>query len=94
MCKWGVHEKVRVKIPADLSSTKKEKWKDVGIDKCIAPLVQALQESGIDMRGSCCGHGKKLGVIHLQDERVLVIFDTFNLYDKYSKDINEIIGVE
>ena len=93
MCKWGTYEKVRVKIPADLSSTGKEQWKNIGIDKCIAPLVRALQEDGIDMRGSCCGHGKRLGIIHLQDERALVIFDKFSLYDKYSKDINEIISV-
>ena len=93
MCKWGTHEKVRVKIPADLNYVGKERWKDVGIDKCIASLVKALQMSGIDMCGSCCGHGKRLGVIHLQDERALVIFNTFGLYDKHSKDINEIISV-
>lgn len=73
MCKWGVHEKVRVKIPADLSSTGKEKWKDVGVDKCIAPLVKALQESGIDMRGSCCGHGNAPSEISLQDGRMIII---------------------
>jgi len=73
MCKWGTWEKVKVKIPADLSSTGKEKWKEVNIDKCIAPLIRALQEGGIDMRGSCCGHGKDFGMIHLQDGRVLVI---------------------
>jgi len=47
MCKWGTWEKVKVKIPADLSSTGKEKWKEVDIDKCIAPLIRALQEGGI-----------------------------------------------
>ena len=73
MCKWGTTEKVLVKIPADLSNTGKEKWQEEGIDKCIAPLVRALQEGGIDMRGSCCGHGGMLGDIHLQDNRVLLI---------------------
>ena len=78
MCKWGTWKKVRVKIPADLSSTGKGKWKVVGIDSCIADIVEALQSAGIDMRGSCCGHGKDLGDIHLQDGRVLVI--TNDLY--------------
>jgi len=43
------------------------------IDACIASLVRALQEAGINMRGSCCGHGKKDGWIELQDGRILVI---------------------
>jgi len=73
MCKWGTWKKVRVKIPADLSSTGKEKWKICKIDSCIADIVEALQSAGIDMRVSCCGHGKDLGDIHLQDGRVLVI---------------------
>ena len=64
---------VRVKIPADLSSTGKVKWKRALIDACIAPIVRALQKGGIDMRGSCCGHGKGFGDIHLQDDRLLVI---------------------
>lgn len=64
---------VRVKIPADLSCSGKTKWKKVGIDACVASIVRALQRAGIDMRGSCCGHGKRPGDIHLQDGRVLII---------------------
>lgn len=67
------HELVKVKIPANLSHTGKAFWKHCKIDKCIAPLVRALQEGGIDMRGSCCGHGKMDGDIHLQDGRILII---------------------
>ena len=66
-------ELVRVKIPADLSSTGRTKWKFAQVDKCIAPIVRALQQAGIDMRGSCCGHGEVDGDIHLQDGRVLVL---------------------
>lgn len=73
MCEWGIYEVVRVKIPADLSCIGKERWKYTKIDKCIAPLVRALQKGGIDMRGSCCGHSKVDGHIHLQDGRVLII---------------------
>ncbi|MCK4760213.1 MAG: hypothetical protein KAT69_09185 [Candidatus Aminicenantes bacterium] len=45
----------------------------VKIDKCIAPIVEALQKGGIDMRGSCCGHGKGPGRIDLQDGRTIQI---------------------
>lgn len=64
---------VRVKIPADLSSTGEEKWRVCLIDACVAPLVAALQAAGIDMRGSCCGHGEMDGDIALQDGRILVV---------------------
>ena len=73
MCRWGTCEDVRVKISADLSSTRKEMWRTMPIDKCIAPIVKALQEAGIDMRGCCCGHGKTEGQITLQDGRILFI---------------------
>lgn len=73
MCKWGSDVLVRVKIPADLACEGVGKWKEMGIDACIAPLVKALQAGGIDMRGSCCGHGRGDGNIHLQDGRILII---------------------
>jgi hypothetical protein len=76
-------EIVKVKIPADLSSTRKVKWKKCHIDKCISSIVRAFQKSKINMRGSCCGHGN-VGDIHLQDGRVLLILDkkTSKLYLK------------
>jgi hypothetical protein len=66
---------VMVKIPADLSHTGQEQWKYAQIDACIAPIVKALQEGGIDMRGSCCGHDSGIGDIHLQDGRAILILD-------------------
>jgi len=73
MCKWGTEKRVKVKVPADLSSTGKEKWRDYPIDACIADIVEALQKGGIDMRSSCCGHNKIFGHIELQDGRELMI---------------------
>ncbi len=73
MCKWGNTILVNVKIPVDLSYTGKAYWKKVDIDKCIAPIVRALQKGGIDMRGSCCGHSENNGFITLDDKRVLII---------------------
>lgn len=73
MCEWGNTTKVWVKIPEDLSHTGREYWKYASIDSCIAPIVRALQETGIDMRSSCCGHFKSPGEIILQDGRVLKV---------------------
>lgn len=75
MCERGNYELINVKIPADLSCTGKEHWKNAQIDKCIAPIVKALQEGGIDMRGSCCGHGSGCGDIELQDGRIILILN-------------------
>lgn len=73
MCEPGAETLVRVKIPADLSFSGEERWKECGIDACIAPIVKALQEGGIDMRGSCCGHGARNGDIELADGRGLLV---------------------
>ena len=76
MCEHGDTLEVRVKIPADLSHSGEERWKDAQIDRCIAPIVRALQEGDIDMRGSCCGHHKGQGSIELADGRSLIIEQT------------------
>jgi len=72
-CRCNETIPVMVTVPKDLSSTKKQKWKQCKIDKCIAPIVQSLQSANIDMRGSCCGHGEIDGYIQLQDGRVLIV---------------------
>ncbi len=80
MCEHGTYKTVRVKIAADLSCTGKERWKVAVIDRCIASIVEALQRAGINMRGSCCGHGKIDGYIHLQEGRFLIIKDNADEY--------------
>lgn len=42
-------------------------------DPCIAPLVRALNASGIPTSASCCGHGHRPATIMLADGRELVI---------------------
>ena len=73
MCQDRDSVQVRVRIPAELSHTGRSYTRHIGIDACIAPLVRALQNAGIDMRASCCGHGNADGRIDLQDGRTLVI---------------------
>lgn len=73
MCSWGNETLVRIKVIARQSHTDQTRWENVGIDSCIAPIVKALQDGGIDMTGSCCGHGKYDGSILLADGRKLII---------------------
>ena len=73
MCEWGNCKRVKVWIPPDLDCAGRGKWKYAAIDSCIAPIVNALQRTGINMRGSCCGHGKHRGRIDLEDGRILWI---------------------
>ena len=73
MCEWGTITRVRMEVPACLSSTGQVKMKDIAIDSCIADLVAALYAGSISMENSCCGHGKCPGHIVLQDGRTLVV---------------------
>ena len=60
-------------IPAELSHTGERYMKSVLIDTCIAPIVKALDDAGIEMAASCCGHNKGHGSIDLVDGRRIVI---------------------
>lgn len=83
--------KLRLKIDAGLSCTGKTKWKDCNVDDEIADIVKALQDGGIDMLGSCSGHGKKLGSILLKDRRILFVClnDTFKYRIKAIKKVKK-----
>ena len=73
MCKWGTTEILELTIPANLSSTGKNKLKQIDVDSCIVKLVKTLNEAGIVTVASCCGHNKRPGNIALADGRELVI---------------------
>jgi hypothetical protein len=62
MCEWGKCEQVRLFRPNKKGRT------HVPVDSCIAPIVQALQDAGIDTIASCCGHGKIPGSILFRDD--------------------------
>lgn len=49
-----------------------------GIDYCIADIVAALNAANINTVASCCGHGKMLSSICLQDGRVCIITENDN----------------
>ena len=48
-----------------------------GIDKCIQPLIKALNECGMETVASCCGHGNTLGNVILKDGREIIIAPDF-----------------
>lgn len=43
------------------------------VDGCIVEIVQALNNCGLQTHASCCGHGKRPGIISLNDGRELII---------------------
>lgn len=76
MCEHGNTVNLWVTIPADLCHSGRQEEKIKPIDRCISDLVLALEDAGVVMRGSCCGHGKEDGVIVLNDGRSLWVRPT------------------
>ncbi len=66
MCEIG--DTTTVAVICSVDGTIKEEQ----IDRCIAPIVQALNVANIVTTESCCGHGRP-GVIFMADGRELEI---------------------
>ena len=73
MCEWNDTIELRVPIPARLSHTGDFRWDVKAVDRCLAPLVEALNACGALTASSCCGHGRQAGIIVLHDGRLLTI---------------------
>ena len=67
MCKHG--DTVEVCVP----KLEPHHWDFQSIDRCIAPLVNALNTADIYTASCCCGHGEELGYIWLRDGRALIV---------------------
>jgi len=68
MCKWGKNKDVTL-IKAKLFSGRKR----IKVDACIAPLVQMLNDYGIETIACCCGHGKqKKSHIRISSNNILL----------------------
>ena len=67
MCKQGITVRVKLSKPDYRGN-----W-FTDIDLCIAPIVAALNRSGIHTEASCCGHGRMPGRISLRDGRELIV---------------------
>ena len=80
-----------VPIPAELSHTGEYYYKLVGIERCIASIVRALNRGGITTIASCCGHDNRPGSIVLGDKRELIIapdYETARRIDEMFPDIH------
>jgi len=67
-CPVGTFE-CDVKIKGHLN----KQGKPIYVDRCIADIIQALNDGGISTVASCCGHKKRNGVISLRDGRELIL---------------------
>jgi hypothetical protein len=67
MCSWNDTIPLEVIIPSHLSHTGRAYKKTVGIDRCIYEIVKKLNDTGTITIASCCGHGKYLPSIILED---------------------------
>lgn len=66
-------KEIWVTVPAHLSHNGTDYRKIVGVDACLVPLIEALNNAGISTVASCCGHGKKAANIILSDGRELFL---------------------
>lgn len=73
MCEHGDTVELEVVIPAHLSHTGRQRRATKPVDRCIAPIVSALNRGGLITVSSCCGHGRGPGRISLADGRELYI---------------------
>jgi len=77
MCEWGDTVEIELMISASLGHTGNTYKKLVSIDRCIAPIVKALNDVGMTTVASCCGHGKQPGTIALVNGREIMIFANY-----------------
>jgi hypothetical protein len=64
-CGMGTYEH---QIPMAIRGRRRE------IDLCVADIVAALVAPNIQTEASCCGHGKLLASVMLEDGRYLIIY--------------------
>lgn len=82
MCKWG--DEVKVKLDGQSIAF---------VDRCIAPIIQALNDGGIKTVASCCGHGHINGTIALGDGRWLEIYPDRATFERESPAMNSRVDI-
>jgi hypothetical protein len=73
VCKHGDTIPLQLTVPAHLSHTGKSFVKTCNVDRCVAPIIKALNDGGVLTDGHCCGHEKMWGSISLVDGRWLIV---------------------
>ncbi len=74
MCEHGDTIDIKVPIIAALSHTGNARIALKPIDRCLAPIIKALLDGGLRTTGCCCGHGKQMGFIGLDNGMYLGVF--------------------
>jgi hypothetical protein len=64
---------LNVHIQASHSHNGQGRWCEKPVDKCVADIVQALNDAGVLTVASCCGHGCQSGKIALLDGREISV---------------------
>ena len=64
--KHGCHQTVDCFV-CGISYTGKRYWQSQPVDKCLAPFVRMLNDSGLLTKACCCGHGRAPGGILLHN---------------------------
>jgi hypothetical protein len=77
MCKRGDTIEMRLPVVGEI------RYGVAEIDKCIAPIIKALNDGGVITRGCCCGHGEVMGYIHLDSGKYLGVFPNRKTLMKY-----------
>jgi len=91
MCKHGD----TVVVPIWSSNQRKLIGRD--IDRCIVPLVKALNAGGLETAASCCGHGYVPPSVILVDDTWLVVLtreEAERLYAAYPTTIHGELKME
>jgi hypothetical protein len=61
-------------------------------DPCIAPIIQALNDGGLETTASCCGHDHSPGLVSLRDGRYLMVLPDRAWFDLLCDFIHGRIG--
>ena len=77
MCKRGNTVKMELPIVGDFRQGIAD------IDKCLAPIIKALNDGGVLTTGCCCGHGEIMGYIHLANGKYLGVFPNRRTFMKH-----------
>lgn len=79
MCEKG--DTVTMVLPSRPFSDPFGRHLEYSIDRCIAPLVAALNQGGIATSSCCCGHGDGPGYVFLGNGRALVVAENRAEFD-------------
>jgi hypothetical protein len=59
------------------------------VDRCLAPMLIALNNAGIKTLSSCCGHGKQDGYILCENRLIILSKETDTAKLRYSRDFHQ-----